>query len=178
MNMTPEAWMTVLLIFILRVFNVGIGTFRLVIIARGQRLPASILGFIESATFAYTIANVVTDLSNLPNFLAYSGGFAVGSYVGMWLESVLIRTFVTVNVIAREQGGAIAAALRQAGFGVTITHGEGRDGGVTHLRSLMSNRDTAKALSVIRSVQENAFVSVEPAVSVHRGYLGGRASDN
>jgi uncharacterized protein YebE (UPF0316 family) len=172
MNLTPEAWLTVLLIFVLRVFNVGIGTFRLVIIARGQRLLAAVLGFVESAAFAYTIANVAADLSNLPNFLAYCGGFSVGSYVGMWVESMLIRSFVSVNVFAREGGSAIAAALRAAGFGVTVTQGEGRDGEVTLLRSIMSSRDSGRALNIIREVQDNAFVSVEPAVTVYRGYLG------
>jgi uncharacterized protein YebE (UPF0316 family) len=172
MNLTPEAWLTVLLIFVLRVFNVGIGTFRLVIIARGQRLLAAVLGFVESAAFVYTIANVAADLSNLPNFLAYCGGFSVGSYVGMWVESLLIRSFVSVNVIAKEHGVDIANALRQAGFGVTLTEGEGRDGEVILLRSIMSSRDTVRALDVIRQVQETAFVSVEPAVSVYRGYLG------
>lgn len=178
MQMTTEAWLTVLLIFVLRVFNVGIGTFRLVIIARGQKLLSSVLGFIESAAFAYTIANVAADLSNLPNFLAYCGGFSVGSYVGMWVESMLIRSFVSVNVIAKENGAEIAYAMRQAGFGVTISQGEGRDGEVTLLRSIMSSRDTNRALDVIRNVHENAFVSIEPAVSVYRGYLGrARISD-
>lgn len=172
MEMTTEAWLTVLLIFVLRVFNVGIGTFRLIIIARGQRLLSAVLGFIESATFVYTIANVAADLSNLPNFLAYCGGFSVGSYVGMWVESMLIRSFVSVNVVAKEHGERIAEALRSVGFGVTLTQGEGRDGEVVLLRSIMSSRDTVRALEIIREVHENAFVSVEPAVSVYRGYLG------
>jgi uncharacterized protein YebE (UPF0316 family) len=161
-----------LFIFALRIFNSAIGTFRLVIVARGERLLAVILAFIEALTFAYTLANVVTDLSNIPNLIAYCGGFAVGNYVGMAMEARLVKSYVTVNIIARDEGHALAALLRENGYGVTETSGEGRDGTVTMLRSVVGNRDVHHLLNLIHQLNEGAFVSVEPAITVQRGWLG------
>ena len=170
--MTEAMIAELLFIFILRIFNSAIGTFRLVIVARGERLLAVGLAFIEALTFAYTLANVVTDLSNIPNLIAYCGGFAVGNYVGMALEARFVKSYVTVNVIARENGHALATALRENGYGVTETAGEGRDGNVTMLRSVVGNRDVHHLLTLVRHTNDSAFVSVEPAITVHRGWLG------
>src|SRR5688572_11993953 len=110
--MTSEAVLTALLIFALRVLNVGIGTVRLVIVTRNQRLLASSLGAVEAFIFAVTMASVVSDLTNAINMLAYCGGFAVGSYLGMIFESRFITSYMSVNVIMHHLGHEVAQALR------------------------------------------------------------------
>lgn len=169
--MTSEALLTAFLIFFLRVLNVGIGTVRLVIVTRQQRILASALGFIESLIFAITMASVVTDLNNIVNLIAYCGGFAVGSYLGMIFEARFITSYMSVNVITHHNGHDIALALREAGYGVTETFGEGRDGEVTMLRSVVLNREVPKLLHIIRQTCPDAFVAVEQARSVQRGYI-------
>jgi len=169
--MTSEAIVTALFIFFLRVLNVGIGTVRLVIVTRQQRLLASTLGFFEALIFAVTMASVVTDLTNVVNLLAYCGGFSVGSYLGMIFEARFITSFMSVNVITHERGHEIALALREAGYGVTETVGEGRDGTVSMIHSIVLNRDVPKMLEIIRSTQPEAFCAVEQARTVRRGFI-------
>jgi uncharacterized protein YebE (UPF0316 family) len=169
--MTEEALLTALLIFFLRVLNNGIGTVRLVMLARGQRFLTAVLGFFEAFIFAVTVAGVVTDLTNWLNMLAYCGGFAVGSYLGMAIESRFITSYVSVNAIVNEGGQEIAQALRQGGYGVTLTQGEGLKGPVHIVRSVVQRRDVPKLIDIINETHPHAFVAVEEERVVHRGYI-------
>ncbi len=164
------------LIFALRILNTGIGTIRLVIVTRQQRLLAAFLAFFEALLFAVTISGVAADLNNIMNLMAYCLGFSVGNYVGMVIERRFITSFMTVNVICSNRGHEIATALRESGYGVTETVGEGKDGAVTMLRSVVVNREVPKLLNIIRSTHAEAFVAVEEARAVHRGWV--RAARN
>ncbi len=171
LDLSTDALLFAVAIFFLRILNTGIGTVRLVIITRQQRLLAAFLAFFEALLFAVTISSVATDLNNVMNLIAYCGGFSVGNYVGMMIERRFITSFMTVNVIASERGHEIAAALRDHGYAVTETLGEGKDGAVTMLRSVVVNREVPKLINVIRATHDTAFVAVEEARAVHRGWV-------
>lgn len=169
--MTFDAVLLALGIFLLRVLNYTLATIRLVAITRQMRLLAACLAFIEALVFAVVIANVVTDLNNWVNMLAYCLGASVGSSVGIFLEGRFITSYRTVNIITNALGHEIALALRDAGYGVTETRGEGLDGEVIMLRSVIVRRDVNKFLEVVRSLSPDAFVAVEEARSVQRGWI-------
>ena len=169
--MTTEAITFALILFGLRVLNNAIGTIRLIVMNRQQRGLAAVMAFFEAGLFAYTVANVVTDLTNVLNLFAYCGGFAVGNWLGMALESRFITSYMTVNVITPARGHEIALALREHGFGVTETVGEGRDGKVTMLRSVVTHRDVPRLLDLVRTTHPEAFVAVEEARTVQRGWM-------
>ncbi|MBZ0275925.1 MAG: DUF5698 domain-containing protein [Anaerolineae bacterium] len=171
MVITLDGILLALMIFVLRVLNNAMGTVRIVIITRQQRLLAAVLAFIEALIFAVVIANVVKDLSNILNLTAYCGGFAVGSYVGMAIEARFITSYVTATVISPARGHDIAVALREKGFGVTETLGEGRDGTVTMLRSVFSRREVPELLTIVRDIQPDAFISVEEARAIQQGWV-------
>lgn len=170
-DLSPEAVLFALALFGVRVFNIALGTIRLIIITRQERVLSSVMGFFEVLIFALTMGAVVSDLSNVLNLIAYAGGFSVGSYVGMVLEQRFITSYMTVNIITHQKGHEIATALREAGFGVTETTGEGRDGEVAMLRSVVINRDVKPLLKVVHQVHPDAFVAVEEARLLHKGWV-------
>ena len=170
---TAEAVLLALVLFSLRVFNYAISTLRLVMIARGQRPIAAALAFVEALVFALTMAGVVTDLSNLLNLAAFCFGASVGSYFGMWLEARFVRSFSTVQVITGVLGHELAEHLRDKGFGVTETRGTGRDGEVTIVRSTVASKEVPRIIQEIRSVLPNAFIEVETARTIQRGFIAG-----
>lgn len=160
-----------LAVFALRIINNAISTIRVVYIARQEMVLTTIFALLESLIFAFTVANVVNDLSNPLMLSAYSGGFAVGSLVGLWLERRLVQTFLTVNVILQEGGRELAYTLREAGFGVTETRGEGKSGGVSILRITVDRRDMRHVTDIVGAHSPNAFVSVEEARAISQGYF-------
>lgn len=170
---TNEALFTAGLIFFLRVINNGVGTIRLISLARQRRLLTVTLGFFEALIFAVTIAGVVADLTNIPNIFAYCAGFSVGAYIGMLIEARFITSFMSVNIVSATHGHDIAVALREHGFGVTETTGEGLNGKVTMLHSVVNRRDMPKVVQTIHAQHPEAFVSVGEARSVHHGWIRG-----
>jgi uncharacterized protein YebE (UPF0316 family) len=159
------------LIFILRVINYAISTIRLVFIARNRRFLAAALAFVEAFVFAVVMARIVSDLANALNLIAYCLGASVGSYVGMAIETRFVKSYSTVTVITQELGEAIAVRLRECGYGVTLTHGEGRDGAVDILRSSASSRDIPGMITIIRAINPHAFIEIEQARAIMRGWL-------
>lgn len=168
--MTLEALFTAGLIFVLRVLNYAISTVRTITITRQQKLLASFLAFLEALLFAVVIGNIVKDLDNFLNLMAYCFGAAAGGWVGMEIERRYITSYLVVNVIS-EKAHQMALVLRDRGYGVTETQGEGRSGPVTMLRSVVENRDLPDVLRIIRDIEQEAFIAVEEARAIQRGWL-------
>ena len=159
-------------IFALRLLNSAVGTIRLVILNRDRKFLAAVLGFFESMIFAFTVATVVADLTNVLILVAYCSGFSVGQYAGLWIEKRFITSYVSVNIVPHNGlGHNIAVALREQGFGVTETVGLGRDGEVTVLRSVVQNKNLTNVFQIVHAADSKAFVSCEEARTVRHGWL-------
>jgi uncharacterized protein YebE (UPF0316 family) len=169
--LTPEAILTAVLIFVLRIVNSGVGTVRLIVMARQKRGLTALLGFLEALTFAVTIAGVATDLGNILNLAAYCFGYAAGGWVGMAIEARFIVSFVIVHIITRAERGIVAAALRDGGFGVTEIDAKGREGQVAMLHVVTQRRDAMRVRSIAEKADPEAFISIEEARTVARGWL-------
>ncbi len=160
------------LIFILRVTNNVIGTVRLILVSREQRVWGFAFASLESLLFAYTAGHVITDLNNIPNLAAYVFGFAVGGVVGMQVENRFVKSYESVTVIAaREVSHEMALALREAGHGVTEIMGEGAHGEVEELRIIVHRRDLHDVLRVIHGVKDDVFVTVEHSEFIRGGWI-------
>ncbi len=160
-----------LLIFCLRMIGVTLGTVRMIMIGRGQRKIAPLLGFIESIIWVVAISQVITNLDNIYNILGYSGGFAAGTMVGMWIEDRLALGHVGVNVVSMTHGSEIVELLRQADYGVTELNGSGQSGTVNMITSIVSRKDINAVFQLVNSVDPKCFIAVDDMVIVKRGYL-------
>ena len=169
--MTIEMLGMAALIFGARVVNNAISTIRLVVLSRGLRNLATILAFFESLLYVLIFAEIMSDIDNALNIIAYAGGYATGGYIGQVLEIRLVSGHVTVNIIVSKLGHELATALREQGYGVTETLGEGAGGTVSILRSVIKRQDVAKMLLDVRKIDAAAFVTVEEARSVYRGWI-------
>jgi uncharacterized protein YebE (UPF0316 family) len=158
-------------IFVLRILGVSIATVRMLITVQGRRFLSSFLGFFEALVFAVAIASVVNELGNAWNMMAYCLGFAVGTYVGMWLESKFITNFVTVNVVSAQKSHEIASVIREAGFGATEMWGQGAEGTVGAVRIVVQRRNVSRVIDRVNAVDSNAFITLDETRSVRHGWL-------
>ncbi len=125
----PGQWLA-LLIFFARITDVTLGTLRTILVVRGKVLLSSVLGFVEVSIWIVVITRVVKNLDNPWNMLGWAAGFAVGNAVGILVERRLAMGKMVLRIITRRQSETVAAALRGAGFGVTIFDGRGLTGPV------------------------------------------------
>jgi uncharacterized protein YebE (UPF0316 family) len=150
-----------LLIFCLRIIDVSCDTMRVIFAIRGKRVIAASLGFIQALVWIFAVANAVKHLNSVLHVLGYAGGYAMGTYIGVSLERMIAYGVATVRIVTKRAGLGIAAALREQGYGVTESHGVGRDGAVDVLNSVVQRRHLNDVLAVITALDEEAFVTVE-----------------
>ena len=159
-----------LLIFALRVLGIAVSTVATLMTVQGRKLPAVAAGFVSALVYIVAIGKVVANLGNVWNILAYCGGFAVGTLIGMAWEQRLALGFTEVRFISTEKGSVLAEALRQAGFGVTELYGHGRESTVSIVEAIVPRKNVDAVLGIARSVDEKAIVTVTEARTVQRGY--------
>jgi uncharacterized protein YebE (UPF0316 family) len=118
------AWVILpLIIFIARIFDVTLGTLRIIFVSRGKRNLAPILGFFEVFIWIVVISQLVQNLESFTAYIGYAAGFAAGNYVGMWLEDKLALGTYILRMITSEDITELVSRLREAGYGVTRVEG-------------------------------------------------------
>ena len=172
-DIPPLNWPVVggaLLIFLLRITDVSMGTFRMLSITRGQRKTAALLGFVEVTIWVVAISQVFVNLNSLWNILAYSGGFAAGTLTGLWLEGKIALGTVSVFIVSATNGSDIADAVRSAGHGATELPALGRAGPVSLASVVLPRRQLKGLTSLVNSIDANSFITIEDNRQVLRGY--------
>jgi len=156
-------------IFFARVCDVSLQSMRTIMMVRGERLKAAILGFFEVLIYVIVLGKVFDSLDNPANLLAYALGYASGYFVGGFIEEKLAIGVQFIQIITMKNPLQLAQALREKGYGVTVLEGKGYTGPQFVLQVLIS-RKAIKALT--KQVDEwdiNNFMIVTDA----RKYQGG-----
>jgi len=161
---------TVILIFFLRIIDVSLGTIRTILVVRGKRSLAPLIGFVEVTIWVVAVSQVITSIDNVWKVLAYSGGFAAGTLVGMWLEERLALGDVAVYVVSREAGEEIAQEVRKADYGATELPAFGHSGPVSMVSVVTPRKRLDELLRLVNSSDPLAFVTIDDKRQVVRGY--------
>lgn len=156
-----------LLILIARVTDVSMDTIRVIMVSKGYRNYAPLIGFFQSLVWIITISRVVVHLENWTAYAGYAGGFALGTYVGMRIEEKLALGYELVRVITRKDASQLIENLRKEGFTVTSAVGEGRDGRVGIIFIVMKRKALKQVVRVIHAYNPKAFYTVEDMRFVH-----------
>ena len=164
------AFFTVLLIFVLRVLDIAAATLRMLMVVRGRKLNAWVLGFIQAMLFVLAIQAVLSDLGSWINIIAYAMGFATGTVVGMWIEERIAIGFKHLRIISSRRGLELAEYLRQQGYAVTEVSGRGKDGTVSLLNCTVQRKDMQQIKMLVKQIDEQAFITADDVIPVSRGF--------
>lgn len=132
---------------------------------------SAILGFIEVLVYVVGIGVVVQDLMDIPMLLSYCLGFSVGNIVGIRMEQRLAIGFVSLRIMSPTQAPEIAGELRNAGYGATLSYGEGRDGQVGIVTAVVPRKHSREAIKLVQRTDDDAFLVVDEARAVSRGWI-------
>ncbi|MBC8473625.1 MAG: DUF2179 domain-containing protein [Candidatus Omnitrophica bacterium] len=162
--MSPELLMQILipvLIFLARVTDVTIGTMRIISVSRGTRVLAAIFGFFEILIWLLAISQIMHNLNNIVNYIAYAAGFAVGNFVGISIEKRLFAGKLMIRVAVKKDAVALIASLASHGYGVTSLDAQGVTGPVKIIFTVVDRKAVDNVLRIIREYNPNAFYTIE-----------------
>ena len=157
------------LIFLARVADVSLGTFRTILIFRGRKFLAAFIGFFEIIIWLVAAAQVLTNLDQWYLALSYALGFAVGNYVGISIESRFAIGNELIRCISFNRD-VLADKLREEGFKIVSFDGDmGKDYPVELLFIVEKRRKVPSLIRLIQEFDQTAVYSVSDVKSVYEG---------
>jgi uncharacterized protein YebE (UPF0316 family) len=164
-----------LLIFFARICDVSIGTIRIVMVAKGQKIIAPILGFFEVLIWLLAISRIFENLDNWICYFAYGAGFAAGNYIGMYIEEKLAMGIIKIQIITRKPADTLIEKLYAAGYGITHQDANGGTETVSIIYSIIKRTELPKMAELIKTYNPKAFYSIEDVKYVSSGIFPEKA---
>jgi len=149
-----------LIIFVLRLIDQALTTIRGLVVSKKPFLGAFI-GLVESAIWIIVVSKVINDIDEPLLIFGYALGFAAGTVLGSYIERFIGIGSTVVRVFSPSNSPSVAKALREQNFMVTVINGEGRDGPVTICWCIVPRRKVNKVLTVIKTVNPDAYVTTD-----------------
>lgn len=165
----PElyAWVILpLLIFLARVCDVSLGTLRIILVSKGVKYLAPMVGFFEILIWLLAIGQIMQNLTNVYYYLFYAGGFATGTLAGILVEEKLSIGLVMIRVITKRDATKLINHLKSEKYGVTTVDAEGVKGPVKIIFTVIRRENLNTVTEYIKRFNPNAFYSVEDIRSV------------
>lgn len=167
-----EALLGAFIIMCMRICDVTVGTFRIILVNQGKKYFAALTGFVEVLIWIFAMRHIVQHMDQTINLFGYAIGFAIGNILGISVEEKIALGFVQLNIISKFATDKIADTLRLSNFGVTLIPGEGGSGGVAILLIIIRRRDFKKVMGIIESIDNEAFITVHHS-RPYRGFIHG-----
>lgn len=164
---------TCLEIFLARIIDVSISTFRMMIMVRKKSILTPILAFCE--VFVWFIAARKALNTNIDNVLipiCYSLGYATGIYIGGCLSRKFIKNVNSIEVTTSRDNTKLIHALRSAGCAVSVialknNYRDKKDLILVDVKS----KNTQETIELIEEIDPKAFIVVKDTKIVHNGYI-------
>ncbi|MEX2464025.1 MAG: DUF2179 domain-containing protein [Balneolaceae bacterium] len=150
-----------LFIFFARILDVSMGTIRIMFVSKGYRGKATMIGFVEVLIWIVIVAQIISNLDNWINYVAFAGGFAAGNFIGMSIEEKMKMGVQIFRIIVGEGSEALIAALKEDDFRVTSLDGEGKYGPVKVIFTVAKRKRWQHLSDILNKYAPNAFYSVE-----------------
>ena len=150
-----------LLIFISRLGDVTLATLRHIFISKGLKKVVPILAFFEVLIWLIAIRQVFNNLNNIPCFIAWAGGFSLGTYVGILIEEKIALGMQLIRIITTANYSNLTDAFKKINQGFTIVDGEGSQGPVKLIFLQFRRKNKAEVINLISTHLPDAFYSIE-----------------
>lgn len=150
-----------LVIFLARIVDVGLGTIRIMFVNRNMKNIAAVLGFLEIMVWISVTAQVLSQSNSWLHYISYAGGFAMGNYVGIWIEEQLRIGHQLFRIITHKNSEPLIASLQAEGLRVTHVDGQGGKGPIKIILMVIKRKEGPKLIKLIEDFDPEAFYSIE-----------------
>lgn len=162
-------WSLPLLIFFGRIFDVSLGTLRIIFVSKGEKYKAPIIGFFEVFIWVVVISQILSRANDLVAYLSYAGGYATGNYVGILLEKRIAYGIVLCRIYTREQGEKLVKRLNSLNIGATMTQGKGSATQIDIIETVIDRKQMKNLERILTEFDPNIFYVVEDVRTKQNG---------
>lgn len=164
-------------IFVFRIIDVSMATFRTVIVVKGKSFMAASVALIEGLIWFLVVREALSfEAANMIESLciavAYAGGFSAGTYVGT-IVSKKVEGMVQVQIITSEKNDSVIQKIQDEGYALTVIKSEAtKFSGEKYM--IFAEIKSSKLDSFKNLVQEldpKAFLMVNETKHVFNGFI-------
>ena len=156
--------------------DVSLGTVRVIFVSKGLKYIAPFVGFFEVLIWLLAIGQIMANLKNPACYIAYAGGFATGNYVGIIIAEKLSLGIVLLRVVTQKDADELVQSLSSAEYGVTSIDGQGVQGNVKVIFTIIPRKEIAKVIELVKRFNPKAFYTIEDIGFVEEGIFPLRKS--
>ncbi len=162
-------------IFCGRLIDVTLSTLQTMLLVKGKRNYATIIGFIDVFIWFLVVREALnTDIKSIWIALAYAGGYAAGTFTGSNLSKKVIKGTVGVQVITKNKNNKVIEAIRKSGFAATFVECKGIHADDTNylIGAQVDSRKLDNFKDLVTKADKNAFITVTESKESLNGYFG------
>lgn len=172
-NVNIIIWSVIVLVAVLS--QVLIGTIRTIMMIKGKKVFAMIVGLFEAAigltNSILVVSNAVKSGINLFIILFYSVGFALGLFLGMIISQKISKDILSIQIITKQPDNTIEDLLRANGFGVTCYKGSGKDGNLKVLNVICQKTNLEQLKKLVYDIDRKAMLASHTIEGLTGGFL-------
>ncbi len=162
------------LIVLARIVDVSLGTLRIIFVSKGMKHLAPVLGFVEVVVWLLAIGQIMHNLSNVANYIAYGLGFALGNYLGIRIEEKLAMGHVVLRVITRKSASDLKNYFSRSGYRFNVVDAMSDEGPVNVIFLPVKRKNLKKMICNVKRYNPKAFYTVEDVKTVSGTVLSQR----
>ena len=158
-------------IFVARLVDVSLGTFRTINTVKGKNFVASLIGMVEITVWFLVVKEALNTHNNSYWIVfSYALGFSVGTYIGGIIADMFIKSNYEVQVILTSKNNELLEALRNNGYGLTILEAQGNNNSKYMLYIQIKNKSLNRLRNLIRKYDSKAIIAVNETKYIENGY--------
>jgi uncharacterized protein YebE (UPF0316 family) len=156
------------IIFGAKILEVSLATVGLIFISRGYKKLATLISFIEIFIYLFAISRLIENLTNIWYYVSYAGGYALGTYAGIWLEEKLSIGYANIIMLTKKNPDKLIKAINMEGFIITNIEAYSSDKKVQVLNTIVRRKDINRVIDMLNDFDKRAFYSIEDIRSVNK----------
>jgi uncharacterized protein YebE (UPF0316 family) len=166
-----------ILIFLARICDVSLAMLRTVLASRGYKQIVPFIGFFEVLIWLAAISQIMNNLNNWVCYFAWAGGYATGSYIGLYIEEKIALGIQVIRIITNQGSEELIQELKNKNYGLTILDAEGARGPVKMIFTVVSRKSVKDVIAIINQYTPQSFYSVEDVRSASQlNYMNAKKS--
>lgn len=164
--------MQYLIILLVKIFEVALGTVRIMLVTKGERGKGAILGVFEVIIWISLVSTVLSNVAEDPlKVVMYAVGFGLGNFLGSLVEEKLALGTTRVEIIVlQEHADEVTTALRAEGYAVTVLDGMGKDHARKILISIVQRKQVKHYVKIVKVKQSNTMITISESKPIYGGY--------
>lgn len=165
-----------IIVCISKIIEISIQSVKTVLMVKGEKKLAAILGFFEVAMWGIVISSVIGMLAESPALLFfYCLGYALGLYIGSTIESkIAIGTSCVQIMIKPKYLDVVCGFLTEHGKGYTIVDAHGAKEAMNIMYIVLPRKEVRPIMKELKALCDNDVFEITSEVNHFKGGYGVR----